>query len=532
METRLGSPFVPGFDEIPGNVDSDHLRPAAFHFDRHYYKVLLGIREDYLPDLESLRARMPRVAQNRLRLRRMNGEAALLVVNQAQHLIDPDVAEEVVRFVAADRHSELRDLEIEPALLSVFCSELNHKRKDSRQAKITRELLQGSQQQVIANFYERSTRDLAPEVRTFVEDHLLTVSGFRDSVALENALGMGVSEETIKKLVDRRLLRQEDRSGSKRLELTHDLLVSVVRASRDERHRREAAEKEKAELLAAQEKQKRELLEAQERERQERSRKEARLYRIAFTVTSILLLAAVGMAILAYHARQQAEDEKNSALAKVQGAVSELLATERLSSSGTNQTQMPSEKAGTDQTETSMGKGGGPPPPALPTSHNGSGLGQAVSAAATKPRVFIQIVNQNDRGKANDISALLQSQGCSVQGMQFIPQAAALTQSDLRYYRKADTDQAQRIADALKGVGVEVGKPKYLSGYETAPPSAPTPSRCGSPTALAAEPAKPQTSKARCPQWSEGGISCSHPQFAIMDETRRQARLPRRSESH
>ncbi len=113
-----------------------------------------------------------------------------------------------------------------------------------------------------------------------------------------------------------------------------------------------------------------------------------------------------------------------------------------------------------------MGKGGGPPPPALPTSHNGSGLGQAVSAAATKPRVFIQIVNQNDRGKANDISALLQSQGCSVQGIQFIPQAAALTQSDLRYYRKADTDQAQRIADALKGVGVEVGKPKYLSGYE------------------------------------------------------------------
>ncbi len=226
-------------------IDDHPDEAAAFHFDRHYYKVLLGIREDYLPDLESLRARMPRVAQNRLRLRRMNGEAALLVVNQAQHLIDPDVAEEVVRFVAADRHSELRDLEIEPALLSVFCSELNHKRKDSRQAKITRELLQGSQQQVIANFYERSTRDLAPEVRTFVEDHLLTVSGFRDSVALENALGMGVSEETIKKLVDRRLLRQEDRSGSKRLELTHDLLVSVVRASRDERHRREAAEKRK-----------------------------------------------------------------------------------------------------------------------------------------------------------------------------------------------------------------------------------------------------------------------------------------------
>ena len=27
VETRLGSPFVPGFNEVPGNVDSNHLRP-------------------------------------------------------------------------------------------------------------------------------------------------------------------------------------------------------------------------------------------------------------------------------------------------------------------------------------------------------------------------------------------------------------------------------------------------------------------------------------------------------------------------
>jgi type II secretory pathway pseudopilin PulG len=326
--------------ELKTWIDEHPAGASTFDFDRHYYKVLLGIREDYLPELENLRARMPRVALNRLRLRRMNGEAALLVVNQAKHLFDAtdpeqNIPEKVVRFVAADQQSELKDLQIEPALLSVFCSELNNKRKENKQDKITLKLLQGSQQQVIANFYERSTGDLAPNVRTFIEDHLLTVSGFRDSVALENAVEMGISEETIKKIVDRRLVRQEDRSGSKRLELTHDLLVSVVRASRDKRRQREAAEKEKAAFLAEQERQKQALLKAQEEERlriekaqedekRERERREARRSRNAATVFLALMLIAAGAAAWAFLAQKKAVVEEKKAQESEQAVKSQL----------------------------------------------------------------------------------------------------------------------------------------------------------------------------------------------------------------
>jgi hypothetical protein len=84
---------------------------------------------------------------------------------------------------------------------------------------------------------------------------LLTVSGFRDSIALENALNLpGVTGDCVQQLVERRLLRREDRGRVQRLELTHDLLTGVVRASRDRRHQQEEAR------VA--------LLEGQERERQ------------------------------------------------------------------------------------------------------------------------------------------------------------------------------------------------------------------------------------------------------------------------
>ena len=74
----------------------------------------------------------------------MNGEAALQVVSQAPHLIDSDVAEKVVRFVAADRRARpLADLEVEPALLSVVCRELNNKRLTSGRAEDHRRSARG-----------------------------------------------------------------------------------------------------------------------------------------------------------------------------------------------------------------------------------------------------------------------------------------------------------------------------------------------------------------------------------------------------
>ena len=314
---------------LKAHFDQQPDEAAAFDFGRHHYKILLSIREDFLPDLESLRARMPALALNRFRLRRMNGEAALQVVAQAQDLIDVDVARQVVRFVAADRGGmPLADLEVEPALLSVVCRELNNKRLQLDQERISADLLEGSQQQVLADFYERSVADLPREIRLFIEDRLLTVSGFRDSVALENALQLpGVALDDIDRLVERRLIRREDRGGVQRLELTHDLLAGVVRASRDSRLLREEAEKERlaliqrqeeeqAALLKVQEEQRIELEQAQEREKREREKLELKRYRSAVVIFAALLLVAVVAAVVAAQATRQAQAAQRVAAAR------------------------------------------------------------------------------------------------------------------------------------------------------------------------------------------------------------------------
>ena len=211
-----------------------------FAFDRHRYKILMSLREDFLPDLEGLGERMASVAHNRFRLGRMNGVAALQVVTQAPHIIAADVAEKVVRFVAASEKNEsLVDLEVEPALLSVVCQELNSQRQERREARITEQTLEGSQKQVLADFYERSIADLSEPVCTFVEEKLLTRRGFRNLVVYEEAISApGVTEDDIEELVKRRLVRIEERGHLRLLELTHDLLTGVVTASRDERRRR------------------------------------------------------------------------------------------------------------------------------------------------------------------------------------------------------------------------------------------------------------------------------------------------------
>jgi hypothetical protein len=85
--------------------------------------------------------------------------------------------------------------------------------------------------------------DLPAGMRTFVEDRLLTKSGFRNNLALETALEEpGVTRVLIDTLVSRRLLRVEDRAGVQRVELTHDVLAEVIRAARDERQQRLALE--------------------------------------------------------------------------------------------------------------------------------------------------------------------------------------------------------------------------------------------------------------------------------------------------
>ncbi|MSU50453.1 MAG: hypothetical protein EXS37_15440 [Opitutus sp.] len=244
---------------LRAKFDSGELVISRFNFDKPSCQVVLSLREDFLPDLESLKNEMRSIMQSRMRVRRLNGTQALEIVTRpAPHLLADGVAERIVEFVAGARGGSAErfaELEVEPALLSVICRELNERRRALGQPQISADLVAGNRREILTDFYERSVADLPEAMRTFVEDRLLTKSGFRDNLALETALeSPGVTRPLIDTLVARRLVRLEDRLGVQRVELTHDVLAEVIRAARDTRQQRlalEETEKQRRLYLAA-----------------------------------------------------------------------------------------------------------------------------------------------------------------------------------------------------------------------------------------------------------------------------------------
>ena len=175
----------------------------------------------------------------------MTGKQGLeAVMGPGRGLVSQEVAEAIVRFVAGG--AEIANAEVEPSLLSLICRELNDTRIAEGREEISLDLLAGSRDSILSNFYERALADQPPAVRRIIEDELLTESGFRENVAEETLrahfAAAGAAPETLATLVNRRLLRVEERLDMRRVELTHDVLCGVVKASRDLRHEREARE--------------------------------------------------------------------------------------------------------------------------------------------------------------------------------------------------------------------------------------------------------------------------------------------------
>ena len=236
-------------------LETDDSAAEAFDFARADYRILIALREDYLAHLEGVKGIMPSITQNRMRLARMTGAQALsAVVKPGGKLVSQEVAESIVRFVAGG--SELANAEIEPSLLSLVCRELNTVRQAQSRSEISADLLAGSRDTILSEFYERTLADQPAGVRRVIEDELLTESGHRESLAEERVnkalAAAGAAPDSLAKLVDRRLLRIEERLDMRRVELTHDVLCNVVLASRDRRHEREALEEAERQLAAQQ----------------------------------------------------------------------------------------------------------------------------------------------------------------------------------------------------------------------------------------------------------------------------------------
>ncbi len=274
-----------------------------FDFARADYRILIALREDYLAHLEGLKALMPSITQNRMRLARMTGAQALqAVMKPGGRLVSEEVAAAIVRFTAGG--SELPNAEVEPSLLSLICRELNNARIAQGRAEISADLLAGSRDTILSEFYERALAGEPPGVRQVIEDHLLTESGYRENLAEERLTKLftaaGAPAGTLAKLVDRRLLRIEERLDVRRVELTHDVLCGVVKASRDLRLERDARDEAERQLEA-------------QRQRERATRQALVRARKIAAACGVLAVVAVAGAIFGWFSMKRAQEAEAQA---------------------------------------------------------------------------------------------------------------------------------------------------------------------------------------------------------------------------
>jgi WD40 repeat protein len=321
--------------ELAARIEDDEPLARQFNLRSRNYKLLISMREDFLPDLEGWSRLIPTLARSRVRLLHMRSSDAFEAVYEpAAHMMTPELARRVVGIIAGENLGQGRApatpelvlsddeqivaAEVEPALLSLFCRELNEERKRRGLARFDEQLIDEASRDTLSNYYSSCVKDLPDNVAEFIESELITEKGFRNSFIREDAVPSRITEDQLDRLISSRLVRLEDRYGAPRIELTHDVLTRAVKEHRDKRRAEEgvAAQMEREREAAAQREAKLDGERQAERERRLESEALAgRRLKWAAVALAIATVVAVVMALFAFQASRKADAAARDATA-------------------------------------------------------------------------------------------------------------------------------------------------------------------------------------------------------------------------
>src|SRR5574344_700263 len=281
-------------DNLVPKYVNDNLETSSIRIDYPKtvdYRLVLSLREDFLPRLEEYADHIPALKRNRYSLQAINEEQAMdIIMKPEEGLVDKDVAITIIQKVTNRTDFKIDgipEIDVEPSLLSLFCSVLDKKRVDREEKVISKELVNEFGENIIQDFYNEKISQISEKAADYIEDKLLTGDGFRDSVALNDALHQGMlTKEELDILQKSRLIRIEDKNGAKRIESTHDVLCKVAKEHKDNKQLIKDKELEQQKLQI--ERQKRTEIEQKAAEEKKRSRKKIR--KLTYTIIFIFVI--------------------------------------------------------------------------------------------------------------------------------------------------------------------------------------------------------------------------------------------------
>ena len=232
------------------------------YIDETNLRIVLSMREDYLSYLERNITHIPSLKNNRYCLLPLSEDTAIdIIMKPEPGLVSMDVAKSIICKVTG---AELQDfeiddnpeLEVDPAILSLYLSELYDKRGENNN-QISAYLVENSGADIILKFYEKTISAISSDSIAFLEKRLVTKEKRRDSIYIDQALRHGVKRDEIDYLVDQRLLHEYAWRDGKRIEFVHDVLCPIIYDRMEEREKAEEQRKRDKLLIQAQQEKKR-----------------------------------------------------------------------------------------------------------------------------------------------------------------------------------------------------------------------------------------------------------------------------------
>ena len=239
------------FEQVADSLDNNPL-----------LRVVFIIREDFLAQLDPFKGILPEKLRPRFRLERLNRNGAIMAIKgpltdtisnmdeQEKENIQKEIEEmvdDLLKINVEGPDGSVRQLEgefVEPIHLQVVCSRWwserkglsehpDNKDKKNRSKDVLKDLTNvfGA----LEDFYEHAIHDASEktgvperEVREWCQQKLITSTGTRSIIHRDRDSAGGLSNQAIKILEDKYLVRREWRAGSSWYELTHDRMIKAV----------------------------------------------------------------------------------------------------------------------------------------------------------------------------------------------------------------------------------------------------------------------------------------------------------------
>ncbi|MDB5192718.1 MAG: hypothetical protein JWQ96_2281 [Segetibacter sp.] len=244
--------------QIKDKIVNNNLK-LNYNYNKQKCKVLFAFREDFLPEIESITARIPSAKNSRFRLRAMTSEQGLdVILNSWPNAIDLSEAKKIVSLITEEAGNSLQPtkyglqdtFEVEPSLLSQVCTFLDKEKNDQGLKKVSSTFLDKYPKGVLLrslynevleeslkalNTHDQSKAVLAINpIQEFIEEELITDEGFRtkySTLEIDEKIKPGINV-----LRGKYFIREEGQT----IELTHDVIVTLVKTDREERRKKAA----------------------------------------------------------------------------------------------------------------------------------------------------------------------------------------------------------------------------------------------------------------------------------------------------